>query len=175
MKSKARVAGHPAHPMLVVIPLGLFTTAAIFDAIYLMDGPSVLSVVVYWNIVAGILGGLIAAVPGAIDWRAIPAGTRAKRIGALHGISNVIVVVLFALSAYLRSDNANYAPSVVALVFSYSAIGLAIIAGWLGGELVDRLGVGVDEGAHLNAPSSLTNESAGRSFEAGRPDPAVTP
>lgn len=172
MKSKARVAGHPVHPMLVVIPLGLFTTAAIFDAIYLMDGPSVLSVVVFWNIVAGIVGGLIAAVPGAIDWMAIPSGTRAKRIGAIHGVGNVIVVVMFALSAYARSTNPDYAPSMLALIFSYGGVGLALVTGWLGGELVDRLGVGVDEGAHLNAPSSLSNESASRSFETGHPGQA---
>jgi hypothetical protein len=41
-------------------------------------------------------------------------------------------------------------------------VGVVLAAGtaWLGGELVDRLGVGVDDGAHLNAPSSLTSPSA---------------
>jgi hypothetical protein len=37
---------------------------------------------------------------------------------------------------------------------------LGAVAGWLGGELVDRLGVGVDDGAHLDAPSSLSGRPA---------------
>ncbi len=37
---------------------------------------------------------------------------------------------------------------------------LGAVTGWLGGELVDRLGVGVDDGAHLNSPSSLTGRPA---------------
>jgi hypothetical protein len=32
--------------------------------------------------------------------------------------------------------------------------------GWLGGELVDRLGISVDSGAHMNAPSSLSGRPA---------------
>ena len=38
--------------------------------------------------------------------------------------------------------------------------GLAALTGWLGGELVDRLGVGVDLGACLDAPSSLSGRPA---------------
>ena len=47
-----------------------------------------------------------------------------------------------------------------ALVLSFAGFGLAGVTGWLGGELVDRLGVGVDDGAHLDAPNSLVNDSA---------------
>ena len=94
-----------------------------------------------------------------IDWVAIPSGTRAKRIGALHGIGNVVVVLLFAGSAWLRWDSPQ-APIALALMLSFGGLVLALITGWLGGELVDRLGVGVDEGAHVNAPSSLTTDRA---------------
>ena len=111
-------------------------------------------------IAAGVVTGLLAAPFGAIDWVAIPSGTRAKRIGAVHGIGNVIVVLLFAGSWLMRGETpAAAAP--FALVLSFAAGSLALFTGWLGGELVDRLGVGVDDGAHLDAPSSLTRRRVG--------------
>jgi uncharacterized membrane protein len=100
----------------------------------------------------------LAAVFGLVDWLAIPKGTRAKRIGALHGIGNVIVTGLFAVSWLLRYDTPT-APGALAIVLSIAGVGLALVTGWLGGELVDRLGVGVDDDAHLDAPSSLTGRS----------------
>ena len=110
-------------------------------------------------IAAGIVGGLLAAVFGVIDWVAIPNGTRAKRIGLLHGGTNVIVVLLFIASWWMRRDQIEI-PSSPALLLSFVAVVLALVGGWLGGELVDRLGVGVDSGAHVNAPSSLSNRPA---------------
>ena len=50
-----------------------------------------------------------------------------------------------------------------ALVLSFAGFVLAGVTGWLGGELVDRLGVGVDDGAHLDAPNSLSDRPAGES------------
>jgi uncharacterized membrane protein len=98
----------------------------------------------------------VAAVFGFIDWLAIPNNTRAKTIGALHGFINVVVVVLFIMSWMFRWANPDYTPAFLAFVLALIAVGIAGVAGWLGGELVDRLGVGVDPGAHLNAPSSLS-------------------
>jgi uncharacterized membrane protein len=68
----------------IVFPLGLLVTA-----------DSRLYEVAYWIVVAGILAGVVSAPFGLIDWLAIPAGTRAKRIGALHGIGNVVMLLLF--------------------------------------------------------------------------------
>src|SRR5690606_3932449 len=96
---------------------------------------------------------------GVADWTKIPRGTRAKRVGSLHGVGNVVVVVLFALSWFLRGmPDAD--PPGIALVLSFAGGGLSLLTGWLGGELVGRLGVGVDDGAHLDAPSSLSGEPA---------------
>ena len=103
--------------------------------------------------------GLLAAIFGLIDWLAIPAGTRARRIGLWHGVGNVVIVVLFILSWLIRL-NAQSNPNVFAYILSAVGVVLALFTGWLGGELVDRLGVGVDEGANLNAPSSLSGEPA---------------
>jgi uncharacterized membrane protein len=107
-------------------------------------------------IAAGIAAGLIAAPFGLIDWLAIPSGTRASRIGFLHGVGNVVVLALFAVSWWMRRD-APGLPDMLALTASFLGFFLALATGWLGGELVDRLGIGVDEGANVNAPSSLTH------------------
>jgi uncharacterized membrane protein len=155
MESKVKFAGHPIHPMLIVFPLGLLATAVIFDIIYLVSGNSQWTLVAYYMIGAGTLGGLAAAVTGALDWLDIPSGTRAKRIGLLHGIGNVIVLALFILSWILRRDSPELPPT-GAIVAGLLGFVLAAVTGWLGGELVGRLGVGVHQGAHLNAPSSLS-------------------
>jgi uncharacterized membrane protein len=155
MQAKARLFGHPIHPMLIVFPLGLLSTAVILDVVHLVTGGRLSAEMAFWLIAGGVAGGLAAALFGLIDWLAIPPGTRARRIGLLHGIGNVVVVLLFAGSWFLRRDR-PFAPETLALVLSFAGGGLAMVTGWLGGELVDRLGVGVDDGAHLNAPSSLS-------------------
>jgi uncharacterized membrane protein len=156
MESRAKLLGHPIHPMLIVLPLGLFVTAVVFDALYLARGSITFGVVAYWNIAAGVIGGLLAAVFGLIDWISIPNGTRAKRIGLLHGGTNVLVVILFAYSWWTRSNTVDAMPTTTLFAIQVVALLMGAFAGWLGGELVDRLGVGVDEGAHLNAPNSLS-------------------
>lgn len=170
MESKAKLFGHPIHPMLIVLPLGLLSAAVVFDVIYLITGDDAFSAVAFWNIAAGVLGGLGAAVFGAWDWWNIPRRTRAKRIGLWHGGGNVAVVLLFALSWILRLGQQGYEPGVLAYVLSFGGLAVASVTGWLGGELVDRLGVGVDRGANLNAPNSLSGEPA----DAGRPDAGRT-
>jgi uncharacterized membrane protein len=155
MESRAKLLGHPIHQMLIVFPLGLLAMAVIFDLFAIGLGNGYWSEVGYWMIAAGVITGLLAAPFGFIDWLAIPAGTRAKRIGAVHGVGNVFVVLLFALSWMLRGD-APRVPGALALTLSFAAAGLALFTGWLGGELVNRLAVGVDDGAHPDAPSSLT-------------------
>lgn len=159
MRTRVRVLGHPLHQMLVPIPLGLFIVAAVLDVAQRITGAAWAPTVSYWNLVIGIGVGLLAAVFGAIDWSGIPAGTRAKRIGAIHGIGNVLVVTLFLTAVWLRHDARMFPPSTSALVIEVLALMMGAVTGWLGGELVDRLGVGVDEAAHLNAPNSLTHET----------------
>ena len=160
MESKVKVAGHPVHPMLVAFPLGLLGTAVIFDIIYLISGNTHWPVAAYYMIGAGIVGGLAAALFGWIDWLGIPAGTRAKQIGLWHGIGNMVVVGLFVLSWLLRGDH-SAEPGTGAIVAGLSGMGLTLLTAWLGGELVYRLAVGVDGGAHLDSPSSLSELPAG--------------
>jgi uncharacterized membrane protein len=159
MESRAKLLGHPIHQMLIVFPVGLLAMAVVFDLLVLLAGYTHLSQAAYWMIAAGVITGLLAAPFGTIDWLAIPAGTRAKRIGAVHGLGNVVVVLLFAGSWLLRTDSLGL-PGTTALTLSFAGGALALFTAWLGGELVDRLAVGVDEGAHVDAPSSLTTRHA---------------
>jgi uncharacterized membrane protein len=159
MESRAKLFGHSIHQMLIVFPLGLLATGVVFDLIHLVGGGARYADVAYWMIVAGVIGGLVAAPFGTADWTKIPRGTRAKSIGATHGIGNVVVVLLFAASWWLRSGQPT-SPPTLAYVLSFVGLGLALVTAWLGGELVDRLGVGVDDGAHVDAPSSLSGRPA---------------
>jgi uncharacterized membrane protein len=158
--SHMKLLGHPIHPMLVVFPLGLFATAAVFDILYLSTGNLAFSTVSYYMIAAGILGGLLAAIFGFIDWLGLKGNTRAKNLGLWHGLGNFTIVVMFVLSWFLRRGNVDFVPNSLALLLSFAGVGLALITGWLGGELVYRLGVMVDPKANVNAPSSLSNQSA---------------
>jgi uncharacterized membrane protein len=155
MESRAKLLGHPIHQMLIVFPLGLLAMAVVFDLLAIGLAEGYWSEIAYWMIAAGVITGLLAAPFGFIDWVAIPSGTRAKRIGAIHGAGNVVVVLLFAASWLMRGD-APRTPDGLALALSFAAGALALFTGWLGGELVDRLSVGVDDGAHVDAPSSLS-------------------
>ncbi len=159
MESRAKLFGHPIHQMLIVFPLGLLAMAVIFDIIHLVTAHGYWSEIAYWMMAAGIITGLIAAPFGAIDWLMIPEGTRAKRIGTWHGGGNVIVLLLFAASWWLRRA-APQEPMMFAYVLSFGGGIIALFTGWLGGELVDRLAVGVDPGANVDAPSSLRSRRA---------------
>jgi len=160
MIRKPKLLGHPIHPMLIVIPLGLFIMAVIFDVLYILTQNSTFALVAFYDIAAGIIGGLVAAVFGLLDWLAIPAHTRAKRIGLLHGVGNVVVIIFFTISWLMRIDDPIRLPTATAFLLALLGIGISGLTGWLGGELVDRMGVGVDADANLDAPSSLSGKPA---------------
>ena len=155
MKAKARIFGLPVHQILIVFPLGLLATSFFFDLAYLAKGRAELAVVASWMIFAGVLGGLAASLFGLIDWLAIPRDVRARRIGLVHGAGNVIIVALFAVSWLLRVEDPAFQPNLLPFVLGLTGAGLALFTAWLGGELVYRLRVAVDDDAHLDAPSSL--------------------
>jgi uncharacterized membrane protein len=156
MESRVKALGHAIHPMLIPFPLGLLATAVVFDIVYLSTDRSGFAVAAAYMIGAGVIGGLVAAPFGWIDWWRIPSGTRAKSIGLLHGLGNIVVVVLFLVSWFLRM-NAGWDPTAWALVCSFAAVALAVVTAWLGGELVERMGVSIDDGAGVDAPSSLSH------------------
>ena len=158
MESRAKLFGHPIHQQLIVFPLGLLVTSLVFDVIHLVTSRPLWAMVSFWMIVAGVVGGLAAAPFGLWDWVGIPNNTRAKRIGLLHGVGNVILVLLFAASLMIRKDN-TAAPEAFAILLSAVGVVIGAVTGWLGGELVTRLGIGVDSGANAEAPSSLSGKA----------------
>jgi uncharacterized membrane protein len=159
MESKVKLFGHAVHPILIVFPLGLLATAVVFDAVGWMTDNGRWPEVAFWMITSGLIGGVASAVFGLIDWLAIPSGTRAKSIGMWHGLGNVVVMLLFGVSWALRQSNPAD-PGALPVALSLGGAALALVTGWLGGELVGRLGIGVDNGAHLNAPNSLSGRPA---------------
>ncbi len=159
MESKTKLLGHPVHPMLVVFPLGLLSTSVVFDALHTFTKKKDFAKVSYWTLVGGLIGGLAAAPFGIRDWLAVPQDTRAKQIGLVHGVGNDIVISLFGLSWLLRRGKPEQ-PGATAVGLSLLGASLSMATAWLGGELSYRLGVGVDNGANLNAPSSLQEPSA---------------
>lgn len=160
MQARVKALGHAVHPMLIPFPLGLLATAVVFDIIYLITDRAAFATAAAYAIAAGVIGGLVASPFGWVDWSKIPPGTRAKRVGLVHGIGNTVVVLLFAVSWGIRLSSGAWRPTGWALVCSFVAVVLAVATAWLGGELVERLAVGVDDNANLNAPSSLTHREA---------------
>ena len=158
MESRLKLFGHPIHPMLIVLPLGLLSVGVLFDLVYVATNNAQWAELAYWNITIGILGGLAAAVFGFLDWLDIPANTRAKSIGLIHGTGNLIIVLLFAASWWMRQGGHAYLPSLLPLVLGLVGVGLALVTAWLGGELVYRLRVGVDADANLDATNAIAED-----------------
>ena len=156
METRFKLLGHPVHPMLIVFPLGLLSTAVIFDVLYLITGNEELATFSFWAIAAGVVGGLAAAIFGLWDWLGLPAGTRAKAVGLWHGGGNVVVVALFAVSWFLRLEDRAFGGNLLPFLLGLAGAAIALLTAWLGGELVYRLRVGVDDQAGLDASNSLS-------------------
>lgn len=156
MESRAKAAGHAVHQQLIVLPLGLLATAVAFDVVGVVTDDGRLAFASYLMIVVAVVTGLAASVFGLIDYLAIPRGTRAKRVALLHGSGNLVMLVLFAGSSLLRAGSPDSMPGPAAFLLALVALVIAAGTGWLGGELVGRLGVGVDDDAGLDAPAHLT-------------------
>jgi uncharacterized membrane protein len=149
MKTRASFAGEPIHPMLVHYPIALWTTSVITDVIFYFQRNGSLILISKFLIAAGIVGALLAAVPGLIDWLTITDPV-VKKTGNLHLILNVSALLLFVVSLYLRMK--NYGAPLVG--FHLKVPFVVSVAGWidmaigasLGGKLVYKYRMGVEEG-----------------------------
>lgn len=159
MESRTTIAGHPIHPMLVVFPIGLFVFSFVADLFWLGTGASAWRDVAYYTMGGGILGGLAAAVPGAMDLFSLP-HSKARRVGLWHMTINITVLVLFAVNFWLRSD----APVDDSGLVWLSLIGVALlgVSGWLGGEMVYVHGVGVGRSRAERIESEARRAQASR-------------
>jgi len=140
MKTPAQIAKHPIHPMLVAIPIGLWVCSLVCDLVIASGSSNEnWSVVALYTMVGGILGALVAAVPGFIDMLSLEHGI--KRIALMHMAINLTVVALYAVNAWLRTQGSA---SGLTLGLSVVAIAMLLVSGWLGGKMVYVLGVAVD-------------------------------
>jgi uncharacterized membrane protein len=155
MESRIKLMGHPVHQMLVAFPLGAFGFSVAADTLHTFSGDSRHAAAAEQALDFALASAALAAPFGVIDWLAIPSGTRAKQVGLWHGIGNVAMLGLLATSRWMRSRRDG---SMAAKCLSGAAFMLSGVTAWLGGELVDRHGIGVDDDAALNAPSSLGRE-----------------
>ncbi|HZE73611.1 MAG TPA: DUF2231 domain-containing protein [Pyrinomonadaceae bacterium] len=162
MASKASIGGHPIHPMLVPFPLALWTTSFATDVVFYFNRNASLLLISKFMIAAGCLGAIAAAVPGIIDWLAIK-DREVHNIANWHARLNIIALIVFAISLYLRIHaGAHWVSYRLTIPFLLSLFGVVLIAisGWLGGELAYRHGVGVapqndtpaDEAAKVRYP-----------------------
>jgi uncharacterized membrane protein len=135
------MAKHPIHPMLVALPIGLWIFSLASDVMYMVGWGPVWTDVAYYAMAGGLIGAVLAALPGLIDLLAI-SNAKVKKIGIWHMSINLVAVVLFAVNLWLRT---TARPGVTPPIW-LSVIGVVLlgVSGWLGGEMVYVHGVAVE-------------------------------
>jgi nitrite reductase/ring-hydroxylating ferredoxin subunit/uncharacterized membrane protein len=142
MKSKANFRNHPLHPILVGFPIAFFAGTLFFDVLTLIQPDNHFERTAFYLNIAGIATGLLAAVPGIIDYRyTVPPDSSAKKRGLKHGLINTFVIILFAVAVIFRINGLEN--KLIIGIEILGIIGLTI-AGWLGGTLVVRNQIGID-------------------------------
>ena len=148
MNSHASIGGHPIHPMIIPFPIALWVFSLIADLIYLWGGnPLWRDYIAFYTLLGGIIGGAAAAVPGVIDWLSLK-DREVVKIANWHARLNVIALLIFAASFYLRTTGgAGPVSGSYSIPVGLSVLGVILIAisGWLGGEMVFKHGVAVDQ------------------------------
>ena len=137
MESRLRIAGQAVQPVLVMFPLGLFSMAVLFDLATVLGGPSILGALGYWNLLAGMAGGVLVALATAIDVMFVRDGSRAKRVGVLLGLMHLGVLILFAVILMLRMQNPDRTAGGGLLVVELLALSAGLFGAYYGGELVN--------------------------------------
>jgi uncharacterized membrane protein len=146
MASPASIMGHPIHPMLIPFPIALWVFSLVADLIYLWRGDAAWEWVAFYTLAGGIVGALLAAVFGIIDYFGIK-DRKVSSIAAWHARINVLALLIFAGSFYLRTTSgARMVDGSLTIPVALSVVGVILItiSGWLGGELVFKHGVAVN-------------------------------
>ncbi len=142
MSTRASIHRHPIHPMFVVFPIGLWIFAFICYAVYVGTGVLSWRVASLYAMAGGIIGAVLAAVPGLIDLLTLRR-SRAWSTGLWHMTCNVTALILFIIAFAIGWTSAG--PSVATLVLSIVGLVVMSIGGWLGGSLVYEHGVGIEQ------------------------------
>jgi nitrite reductase/ring-hydroxylating ferredoxin subunit/uncharacterized membrane protein len=143
MRSRAQFKAHPIHPALIPFPFAFLWGAAVFDVLFLLVGRPALSLTASHLTLAGLMAGVLAAIPGAIDYvYAVPPGSSAKQRATRHAIGNLAALLMFLAAWFLRHPDGTMTPAT--LMLEVVAAGVMAWAGWEGGTLVTRNMIGVD-------------------------------
>ncbi len=141
MNTPASIAKHPIHPMLVAVPMGLWIFSLCADLIGAASARGALwQDIAFYAMAGGLIGALLAAVPGLIDFFSLQK-PKTRKIARYHLAVNSMVVALFTLNLYLRSAGGAGAFPITLSVLGVALLGLG---GWFGGELVYVHGAGVE-------------------------------
>ena len=144
MRSKANFKSHPIHPMLVAFPIAFATAAPCADLAAILGGWTSLSTVGAYSSIAAVATGLIAAVPGFIDYLfVVPPKSSAKTRATYHMIVNVVALGIMAASWAFRNWE-TLEPTMGVIALEFGSIAVMTVGGWLGGTLVYRNQIGVD-------------------------------
>jgi len=142
MATPASIAKHPIHPMLVPFPIGLWIFSFICDLVYALGwGGPLWKDMAFITMAGGIIGAVLAAVPGYLDYRSLTA-PNVQRIGRWHWGINLSIVVLFAINLWLRMIHEM--GDALPVILSFVGVAMLGVSGWLGGELVYVRGVAVE-------------------------------
>jgi len=155
MSTPASIARHPIHPIVVALPIGLWVFSVAADLIFQFGwGATVWKDVAFYALGGGIVGALLAAIPGFIDFLSIT-DARARRAGVTHLVANLIALGLFAASFWLRwIDTVGFLPAALS-IFGLAALS---VAGWFGGELVFVHSMGVKPPRETSRSHSSTSQ-----------------
>lgn len=155
MVSKANIAGHPLHPLLVTIPVGLWVFSLVCDIIFHSTQNVLWDTLALYSLAGGVIGALLAALPGLFDLYSLPPSF-AKKVGLWHMSINLSLVTLYVINFLWRW---NAEPTVVGpFILSIFSVILLLVSGWLGGEMVFRHGVGVVPVEELKAHTPVEHE-----------------
>jgi uncharacterized membrane protein len=152
MYSKARVAGHPIHPMLVAFPIAFYTATVALLLAYIGTHEVFWYRVAMVSNLAGITTAAIAVIPGTIDLFSLPANSRARATGLKHAGFNLLATGLFVVTALLlyrgwtqrvMVDGEYQFDATIPLAMSVVAWVSMVVAGSLGWTLVQTHHVGI--------------------------------
>jgi uncharacterized membrane protein len=142
--------GHPFHPILVTIPIGAWVTSLVFDiASRVVDRPGFLTQGSEWLIAVGVLGAVVAASIGFLDFFSIPPRTPAYRTALIHMTLNLIVTAAYVVGFAWRHSpiDDQTMVGIGQIVLSAISLGALTISGALGGKLAYHYGVRVADEA----------------------------
>ncbi|MEX0655082.1 MAG: DUF2231 domain-containing protein [Phycisphaeraceae bacterium] len=154
--SKARLFGHPLHPMVIPFPIAFLCGALVTDLVYWGTGDAFWARMSLWLIVGGFVTAFAASVLGMIDFFTIPRA-RSHAAGWVHAVGNFAVILLAILNAALRWPAPEARVLWGGLTLSAIVTVLLIVTGWVGGELSYRYKIGV-----MDAPSPEAEQQAMR-------------